>query len=75
MRNYNEYPQFRRMTPNRKSELIALAGLSRTDDTIARMRLIDGVDYIDIGCEVGMDRTGVSKRLRNIIVPRIEIFM
>lgn len=75
MRNYNEFPQLARLTSHRKSELIALACLSRTDETIARMRLIDGFDYVDIGAEVNMDRTGVSKRLRKTIVPRLEIFM
>jgi DNA-directed RNA polymerase specialized sigma24 family protein len=63
------------MPAHRRAELIALAGLSRADETIARMRLIDGIDYADIGAAVNMDRTGVSKRLRNIIVPQIELFI
>jgi DNA-directed RNA polymerase specialized sigma24 family protein len=75
MRNYNEFPQLARMASPRRSELIALACLSRTDETIARMRLIDGCDYADIGAAVNMDRTGVSKRLRKTIVPRIEMFI
>lgn len=75
MRNYNEFPQLARLTSQRKSGLIALACLSRTDETIARMRLIDGFDYADIGAAVHMDRTGVSKRLRRTIVPRLEQFM
>lgn len=75
MRNYNEFPQLARLNKPQRTELIALACLSRTDETIARMRLIDGVDYIEIGAEVNMDRTGVSKRLRKTIVPRLEIFM
>lgn len=75
MRNYSEYPQLTRMPAHRRAEIIALAGLSRSDETIARMRLIDGIDYADIGAAVNMDRTGVSKRLRNIIVPQIELFI
>jgi DNA-directed RNA polymerase specialized sigma24 family protein len=75
MRNYNEFPQLAQLSRPRKTELIALACLSRTDETIARMRLIDGFDYIEIGAEVNMDRTGVSKRLRKTIVPRLEKFM
>lgn len=75
MRNYSEYPQLTRMPAHRRAELIALAGLSRADETIAHMRLIDGIDYADIGAAVNMDRTGVSKRLRNIIVPQIELFI
>lgn len=75
MRNYNEFPQLARMRKDEKSDLISQACMSHQDQTIARMRLIDGVDYIDIGAEVGMDRTGVSKRLRNTIVPRLESFL
>lgn len=75
MRNYDEFPQLARLTSSTKSDLIALACLSRTDEAIARMRLIDGFDYADIGAEVHMDRTGVSKRLRKTIVPRLETFL
>ena len=75
MRNYREFPQLTRMPVHRRAELIALAGLSRHDETIARMRLIDGDDYADIGAAVNMDRSGVSKRLHKIIVPQIELFM
>lgn len=75
MRNYNEFPQLTRMPVNRRAEIIALAGLSRHDETIARMRLIDGDDYADIGAAVNMDRSGVSKRLHRIIVPQIELFI
>lgn len=75
MRNYKEFPQLTRMPVYRRAELIALAGLSRHDETIARMRLIDGDDYADIAAEVNMDRSGVSKRLHKIIVPQIELFI
>lgn len=46
---------------------IADARLGRTNSTIARMRLIDRMDYIDIGAEVGYDRTTVARRMRTII--------
>lgn len=46
---------------------IADARLGRTNSTIARMRLIDRMDYADIGAEVGYDRTTVSRRMKNII--------
>ena len=75
MRNYREFPQLTRMPADRRAEVIALAGLSKPDETIARMRLIDGIDYADIGAAVNMDRSGVSKRLHNIIVPQIELFI
>lgn len=58
-----------------KGNLIATACLSKADAAIARMRLIDGMDYADIAPYVHMDRTGVSKRLRRIIVPKIELFI
>ena len=75
MRNYNEFPRLARMRREQKSDLIAGACLSKQDAAIARMRLIDGMDYADIGAEVGMDRTGASKRLRNTIVPKLESFL
>lgn len=46
---------------------IADARLGRTNTAIARMRLIDRMDYVDIGAEVGYDRTTVSRRMRDII--------
>lgn len=46
---------------------ISDARLGKTNTTIARMRLIDRMDYVDIGAEVGYDRTTVSRRMRNII--------
>lgn len=46
---------------------IADARLGRTNSTIARMRLIDRMDYVDIGAEVGYDRTTVARRMKNII--------
>jgi len=46
---------------------IADARLGRTNSTIARMRLIDRMDYVDIGAEVGYDRTTVSRRMRDIV--------
>lgn len=46
---------------------IADARLGKTNTAIARMRLIDRMDYVDIGAEVGYDRTTVSRRMKNII--------
>ena len=58
-----------------KGNLIDTACLSKPDAAIARMRLIERMDYADIAPYVRMDRTGVSKRLRKIIVPQIELFI
>ncbi len=57
------------------SRLILEARLSPTDVQIAASRLMWGMDYADIGAAVGMDRSAVSKRLRGLIVPRIELVM
>jgi hypothetical protein len=46
---------------------IADARLGRTNEIIARRRLIDRMDYVDIGAEVGYDRTTVSRRMRDIV--------
>ena len=46
---------------------ISDARLGRTNTAIARMRLIDRMDYVDIGAEVGYDRTTVARRMKNII--------
>ena len=46
---------------------IADARLGKTNTIIARRRLIDRMDYVDIGAEVGYDRTTVSRRMKNII--------
>ena len=75
LRNYNDFPQFARMTARQKHDLIERSCLSRPDAQIAHMRLIDGMDYIDIAPYVHMDRTGVSKRLRKTIVPKNELFI
>lgn len=43
------------------------ARLGRTDRTIARMRLLDGEYFADIGAEVGYDRRTVARRMDRII--------
>jgi len=43
------------------------ARLGKTDRTIARMRLLDGEYYDDIGAEVGYDRRTVARRMNRII--------
>ena len=70
---YDEYPQLDGLTASGMSRLILEARLSPTDVHIAASRLVWGMDYADIGAAVGMDRSAVSKRLRGLIVPRIEL--
>lgn len=72
---YEEYPQFDGVSSSCMSRLIIEARLSPTDVQIAASRLVWGMDYADIGAAVGMDRSGVSKRLRERIVPRIQLVM
>lgn len=55
------------------SRMIIEARLSPTDVQIAASRLVWGMDYADIGAAVGRDRSGIAKRLRDVIVPRIEL--
>lgn len=70
---YGEYPQFDGVSSSEMSRLILEARLSPTDVQIAASRLVWGMDYADIGAAVGMDRSAVSRRLRNQVVPRIEL--
>lgn len=72
---YEEYPQFDGVTSSVMSRLIIEARLSPTDVQIAASRLVWGMDYADIGAAVGMDRSAVAKRLRDRIVPRIELII
>lgn len=72
---YDEYPQFDGLSSSVMSRLIIEARLSPTDVHIAACRLVWSMEYADIAAAVGMDRSAVSKRLRNQIVPRIELVM
>lgn len=72
---YGEYPQFDGVSSSAMSRLIIEARLSPIDVQIAASRLVWGMDYADIGATVGMDRSAVSKRLKGLIVPRIELIL
>lgn len=72
---YNEFPQFDGVPSSTLCRLILEARLSPTDVQIAASRLVWGMDYSDIAAAVGRDRSGVSARLRDVIVPRIERIM
>ena len=43
------------------------ANLGRDDTLIAKMYLIDKIPQIDIGIELDLDRSTISKRLPNIL--------
>ena len=72
---YREFPQFDGVNSSTMCRLILEARLSPTDVQIAASRLVWGMDYPDIAAAIGRDRSGVSERLREIIVPRIEMVM
>ena len=72
---YREFPQFDGVNSSTMCRLILEARLSPTDMQIAASRLVWGMDYPDIAAALGRDRSGVSERLREIIVPRIEMVM
>ena len=72
---YREFPQFDGVNSSTMCRLILEARLSPTDVQIAASRLVWGMEYPDIAAAIGRDRSGVSERLREIIVPRIEMVM
>lgn len=72
---YREFPQFDGVNSSTMCRLILEARLSPADVQIAASRLVWGMDYPDIAAALGRDRSGVSERLREIIVPRIEMVM
>lgn len=54
-------------------KLLKRSTLSRDDRQIAVSCLIWDMDYIEIGAAVHMDRTTVSRRMRKIIAPQLEM--
>ena len=72
---YREFPQFDGVNSSTMCRLILEARLSPTDVQIAASRLVWGMDYPDIAAALGRDRSGVSERLREVIVPLIEMVM
>jgi len=47
--------------------VIFQANLGEEDTKIAEMYLLDALPQIEIGCELGLSRSAVSKRLHRII--------
>lgn len=68
---YDEYPQFAGYGTKAMICIIEDARLSRTDQEIALGRLVEHRDYADIAAQLHRDRSGVSKRLRHIIIPHL----
>lgn len=57
---------------NELKALLKRSTLSREDRQIAISCLIWDMAYTDIGAAVHMDRTTVSRRMRNVIAPQLE---
>lgn len=68
---YDEFPQFSEYGTKEMIRLIREARLSGPDQKIAMGRLVYHRQYADIAAELNRDRSGVSRRLRQTIVPRI----
>lgn len=68
---YDEFPQFSGYGTNEMIRIIADARLSRPDQKIALGRLVYHRQYAEIAAELNRDRSGISRRLRQTIVPRI----
>ncbi len=64
MRGEDPFPGVGRQDMERR---IDGARLGRTNSEIARMRLIDGECYADIGAAVGYDRRTVARRMEWIV--------
>lgn len=59
--------QLDRLTTDQLVTLIKQSRLGREDEKIATAYLIDVLPMVDVGAEMGMSRSGVSRRMRGII--------
>ena len=69
------YPQFEDLTADEFAALLRIAKLSADDKAIATQAIVWRMPLIDIGAEVYMDRSTVSRRLQKVIVPELERMM
>ena len=67
-----KFPALAALDATELQKLLKRSTLSREDRQIAVPCLVWDMDYIDIGAAVHMDRTTVSRRMRNIIAPQLE---
>ena len=72
---YDEFPQFAGYGTKEMICIIKEARLSLTDQEIARGRLVERREYADIAAQLHRDRSGVSKRLRYIIIPYLTEYL
>ena len=70
-----KFPQFAHLTAPELKKLLRKSTLSDEDKKIANGVLGHDRNYIDVGIEIPMDRTTVSRHMRYIIVPELERLM
>ena len=68
-----KFPALAGLDATELQKLLKRSTLSRDDRQIATSCLIWDMDYIEIGAAVHMDRTTVSRRMRKIIAPQLEM--
>lgn len=66
------FPQLAHLDGDELRKLIKRSRLSREDRQIAISSLVFGANDADIAVTVHMDRSTVSRHLRNIIIPHLE---
>jgi len=67
-----KFPGLADLDADELRKLLKRSTLSREDRQIAISCLIWDMAYIDIGAAVHMDRTTVSRRMRQVIAPQLE---
>lgn len=66
-----KFPALAGLDAGELKQLLKRSTLSREDRQIAVSCLIWDMDYIEIGAAVHMDRTTVSRRMRDTIAPQL----
>ena len=70
-----KFPQFASLTAPELKKLLRKSTLSDEDKKIAGSVIGRDMDYIDVGVLLHMDRTTVSRRMREIVAPELERLM
>ncbi len=70
-----QYPQFDNWTAEEFAGLLRIAKLSDEDKEIATQCIAWRMALIDVGIAHNMDRSTVSRRLDNVILPELKRMM
>lgn len=68
----SHFNQFDDLTADEFAALLRIAKLSPEDKEIATQCIVWRMPLIDIGANVNMDRTTVSRRLQRVIIPELD---